>query len=496
MIEYLGRMDHQVKVRGFRIELGEIESALAVHPALRENVVIVRQDQPDDKQLIAYIVAAVDPPPATSELRQYLLQKLPDYMVPSAFVLLPALPRLPNGKIDRKTLPAVSTNTVTTATTDKIAPRDELEQRLTRIWERVLSIRPIGVTDNFFDLGGHSLLAVRLFLETRKILNRDLPLATLFQAPTIEQMAQLLRNSGWVAPSRSLVPVQEHGDKPPFFCVHGGGGNVLLFRGLSQHLGPAFPFYALQSQGVDGKREFLTRVEDMAASYLQEIREVQPEGPYYLGGFCMGGSIAYEMAQLLAHDGQEVALLALFDTYNHNGKSPDRSLSSSFSYARQKSRFHLANLRALSGSERVAYLKTKFIDTRRRAIGRAKVAGTNLLNLIRLRKLERRSFIEDINDQAAFAYRPRPYPGKITLFKHVQNYSFFADPQMGWAGLLVEGLNVIEVPASPGGMFVEPYVQVLAARLKASLQAAQSGYPACEWEDPGQIDTRERHLAK
>jgi thioesterase domain-containing protein/acyl carrier protein len=387
--------------------------------------------------------------------------------------------------------PTAPSRTMSTATTASIAPRDEIEQRLIRIWERVLRVRPIGISDNFFDLGGHSLLAVRLFVEIKKTFKRDLPLATLFQGPTVEQLAGLLRNSGWVASSRSLVTIQPHGTKPPFFCVHGGGGNVLLFRGLSQHLGSDWPFYALQSQGLDGTRECLTRVEDMASSYLQEIRELQPEGPYFLGGFCMGGSIAYEIAQLLAHEGQKVALLALFDTYNHNGKSPDRSLSSSFSYARQKTRFHLANLRALPGPKRVSYIKTKFSEARRRAIGRAKVARTNLLNLICLRKLERLAFIEDINDQAGFAYRPRQYPGKITLFKHLQNFSFLADPQMGWAGFSEE-LNLIEVPACPGGMFVEPYVQILAARLKSALEADQRGAVTSELEEAQALEPSTR----
>jgi thioesterase domain-containing protein len=206
------------------------------------------------------------------------------------------------------------------------------------------------------------------------------------------------------------------------------------------------------------------------------------------------------MSQLLIREGQEVAVLALFDTYNHNGKSPDRSLRRYLSYARQKGRFHFANLRALSGLEQAFYLKIKTSEAYRRTIGRAHVAWINLLNLIRLRRLERLSFIEDINDQAAFAYRPRPYPGKVFLFKHERNFSFLADPgTFGWKGLPTEGLEVFDVPASPGGMFMEPYLQVLASRLKACLEEAHSEPPRFDWEDrsaPGGSDGTARSFAK
>src|SRR5881394_1358060 len=221
-----------------------------------------------------------------------------------------------------------------------LAPSDVLEQQLVQIWEKVLRIRPVGLRDNFFDLGGHSLIAVRLFSELRKQTGRNFPLATLFQAPTVEQLAEFLRKDGWSPHWSSLVPIQPGGGKPTFFCVHGGGGNVLLFRDLAHRLGSDYPFYGLQSQGLDGKGNYLRNVTEMASHYLDEIRELQPSGPYYLGGFCMGGSVAYEIAQKLLELNQEVRMLVMFDSYNHNGTPPQMSFRSRLRYLRQKAQFH------------------------------------------------------------------------------------------------------------------------------------------------------------
>jgi pimeloyl-ACP methyl ester carboxylesterase len=247
-------------------------------------------------------------------LRDFLKQKLPDYMIPSAFVLLETLPLTPNGKIDRHALPAPDQTRLEQEGTF-VAPRDELELQLTQIWEKVLGIKAIGIHDNFFDIGGHSLLAVRLFAQIEKTFGKSLPLATLFQAATVVDLAETIRQENWLAPWSSMVTIQEGGLKLPLFYMHAGGGNLLVYRYLALCMGQDQPVYELQPRGLDGKFTPHTRIEDMAAHYLALIRNHQPEGPYFLAGLSTGGLVALEIAQQLHTLGQEIALLALFDTY-------------------------------------------------------------------------------------------------------------------------------------------------------------------------------------
>jgi len=204
---------------------------------------------------------------------------------------------------------------VAVASEEPQGPRDDLERQLVAIWKATLGVAPIGTADNFFDLGGHSLVAVRLFARIEAAFGRKLPLATLFSAPNIGELAALLREQGGVASWSSLAALQPRGNRPPFFCVHAIGGNVLKFRALAAHLGPDQPLYGLQVRGFDGQQSPATSVEEMAANYLAEIRQVQPHGSYYLGGQCFGGMVALEMARQLQAVGEQVALLAMFDDY-------------------------------------------------------------------------------------------------------------------------------------------------------------------------------------
>jgi aminoglycoside N3'-acetyltransferase/acyl carrier protein len=226
-IEVLGRLDFQVKVRGFRIELGDIESALEQHPAVRQAVVTAREDIPGDKQLVAYIVANDQQTIAVNTLRSFLNKKLPSYMVPTFFETINALPLTPNGKIDRRALP--EPDRIRRETSEAlIAPRDALELQLTKTWEKVLGVQPIGVSDNFFELGGHSILAVRLITQIEKILGKALPLVTLFQAPTVEQLAGILREQGWSAPLSSLEAIEIGGA--------GSKGLMRMQRKIADHI--------------------------------------------------------------------------------------------------------------------------------------------------------------------------------------------------------------------------------------------------------------------
>ncbi len=310
-IEYLGRADDQVKIRGFRIELGEIEAALNEHPAVTSSVVIARQYD-GDKRLVAYVVAPADGTAAPAELREFLLARLPEYMVPSAFVPMERLPLNANGKIDRRALPEPQLDR-SGSEHAFVAPRDAVEQSVVRHWEAVLKVQPIGVRDNFFEIGGHSLLAVNLIARLEQEFGQRLPMATLFRRPTVEQLAQELRGQATATSHPLLVPVQPNGAKKPFFCVAGGGGSVMYYQPLALHMGTERPFLGLQAAGLDGDSEPLTTVEDLAALHLAAIKSVQPHGPYLLGGHCFGGSVAFEISQLLRREGEEVELLVLID---------------------------------------------------------------------------------------------------------------------------------------------------------------------------------------
>ncbi|MEP6703461.1 MAG: amino acid adenylation domain-containing protein, partial [Acidobacteriota bacterium] len=312
-IEFLGRVDHQVKIRGHRIELGEIETALAQHIGVRECVVIVRDGNDRAKELIAYVVPRPDTTHSIEELRSYLRAKLPEYMVPPSFVRLEALPLTANGKVDRRALPApeLSRSDLREAF---VEPRDTLEEQLVIACEKVLARKPVGIRDNFFAIGGDSLLAVRFFAQIENRFGKKLPLATLFKSPTIEQLGEVLRGTESKHTWSSLVPVQPEGSLTPLFCIHAGGANVLIYRPLARHLGIGQPVYALQARGLDGLMEPLTRVEDMASHYIKEMRSLQPDGPYYLLGASFGGLVAFEMAHQLNAQGQQVALLAMLNT--------------------------------------------------------------------------------------------------------------------------------------------------------------------------------------
>jgi amino acid adenylation domain-containing protein len=310
-IEFLGRLDSQVKIRGFRVELGEIEMNLRRQPEIREAVVMLREGQAEDKRLTAYLV------PKTSEildapvLRARLAEKLPEYMVPNFLVWLDQMPLTPNGKVDRKALPAPET--VDAAVKPGTPPINLLEWEFMRIWQRIFGRDGIGRQDNFFALGGHSLMAARLASETEKFLGAKLPIAALFQAPTIELLARRFLDEKWAPPWSSLVPLQPNGTKPPLFFVHGVAGDVFGFVELAGMLGPDQPSYGIQAVGLDGKSTRHVTVEEMAAHYVKEMISFQPDGPFSLAGYSLGGIIAYEIAQQLHRKGRRVALLAFLD---------------------------------------------------------------------------------------------------------------------------------------------------------------------------------------
>ena len=464
-IEYLGRIDTQVKVRGFRIELGEIEALLGHHGAVQEAVVVVREDQPDDPRLVAYVIPRQGQIPTNGELRSFLKQQLPDYMIPSAFLLLDALPLTPNGKVDRRALPAPEHVQLQSEET-RVVPRDPLELQLTEIWEAVLGCQSISVRDNFFELGGHSLLAVRLFAQIKTKLGKELPLATLFQAPTIEQLADILRQEEWVPRWASLVAIQPSGSKPPLFLVHAGEGNVLFYRDLARHLGPEQPVYGLQLQGLGGgsEQKFHDRVEDMAVHYVSELRTVQAEGPYLIGGRCFGSIVALEMAQQLRAQGQAVALLALIDPIVPPGlKSFQYRLRYCMKNLQHNPRALISHVLGLSQRWGMRKLKKGTGHLLRHLSRLYPAAIFEKLSVEMLRTLPQMSVGRKALSQARRNYIPRTYPERMTFFVDPERAALVPYP---WTELAAGGLEWVQVPGHQDAMFQEPQVQILAEQLR------------------------------
>lgn len=337
--------------------------------------------------------------------------------------------------------------------------------QLRRIWQQLLSVESVAPDQNYFDLGGDSILAVQLFAQIEQVFKVKLPVATLFEAPTIEELARILRReapaSGW----SPLVNIQPLGSRPPFFCMHGAGGNVLVYRDLARHLGNDQPFFGLQCQGLDGTRPPLTRVEDMAALYVKEIRHARPHGPYLLGGYCGGGTIALEVAQQLHAAGEKVALLALFDTMNWSKIPPMSVWSKSYQYS-ERLVFHAANFLTLDGTGKTQFLQEKLKGVRQRLpVWR----GMLLARLRRgaLGKSESRLLGEiwRTNDRACTNYVPKPYPGVIADFRPIKQYRMFNKPEAKWDEVAQRGQEVVTLPVYPAGMLVEPFVKHLAAAL-------------------------------
>ncbi|MFD7257554.1 amino acid adenylation domain-containing protein [Streptomyces sp. NPDC059874] len=311
VLQYLGRTDDQVKIRGFRVELGEIEASLTGHDSVASAAVLAREDRPGDKTLVAYVVAESGAAPIADELREHVAGLLPAHMVPAAFVVLDTLPVTANGKLDRKALPVPDLGA---AVTDR-APRTPREEQLCALFAEVLALPRVGIDDNFFHLGGHSLLIMRLAGRIRDTLGAELTIRTMFEAPTVAQLAERLGTDTLDDALDVLLPLRPHGSLPPLFCVHPGLGIGWSYSGLVPALEEDRPVYALQARGLTGEAELPATLAEMAQDYAARIRAVQPAGPYHLLGWSFGGVVAHQIATRLQQEGEEVALLSLLDAY-------------------------------------------------------------------------------------------------------------------------------------------------------------------------------------
>lgn len=501
-IQIIGRADDQVKIRGMRVELGEIETKIKQFDQVREAAVVVREDAPGNKTLVAYI-SSEDGTALEDRLRAFLSEVLPDHMLPAFFVFVESLPKTTSGKIDRRALCNIK-EFEPVRSSEKVSPRNEAEQKLTDIWESLLGLNMTSVKDDFFELGGNSLLAVKLFYEIEQVFGKKLPLATLFRASSIEKLADIIHKGDFAARESSIVPIQPNGKKPPFFCVHAAGGNVLFYRDLANRLGNDQPFYGIQARRIGGAQVAHSNVEEMAAFYINEMRTIQPKGPYYLGGASFGGLVAFEMAHQLKAQGEDVAFTALFDTYAPG--YPKYLPGSSLLRSRVLSMIgileqHYDNLRILKPGARWKYVvhrlgkvkhtlwraKRKYKDIARiegtlTAVrkGRDQVFGRSRIEPYAAPGMipgEYRKTEGNIR-RALTSYDPRFYAGHVTLFRaSKQEKGISPDPTLGW-GPLIRELEVREIKGHHGSIVAEPHVQFLAESLRGVLTTAQLGVNA------------------
>lgn len=466
-IQFLGRIDHQVKVGGFRIELGEIESVLHQHPAIKETAVIARAVEGGDNQLIGYIVPHPDQNVGAADLRQFLKAKLPIYMVPARFVRLDALPLNPNGKVDRKALPEGEAMAEEIVVEFK-PPQTPLQMQLQLVFERFLKKRPIGIDASFFELGGDSLQALNLIIELERVTGRTLPLGILYEAPTIEALSKSMERHAETKWS-SLVPLQPLGKRTPLFFVHTTPGDVLGYGSLVYHLGTEQPCYGFQSLGFNDPKQAHQHLEEMAGYYVRLLREFQPTGPYYLSGWCYGGIIAVEMAHQLRAAGQEVAFLGLVET---PAPRPEKDVA----------RFYLRRIDCLLKMNPIhwfRYLRSKIKyysgvkeanEQRFRRVEKTdpKRGSVEEMN----RHLERLELVYGVNDRALKFYRSKRYRGKVTLFNAAQqDPALIRDPMYGWRGL-ADQVETYVIAGDHDTILAEPQVRYLAHKMTECIARA------------------------
>jgi amino acid adenylation domain-containing protein len=470
-LQFFGRLDDQIKLRGFRIEPAEIEAVLARHPDIVQTTIAVRELGPGEKRLVAYFIprGKADMP----ALRSYLRQQLPEYMVPSALIPLTAMPLTANGKVDRARLPDPAT---LCKVADK-SPANYTEAQLVSIWQRLLRIPGLGVHDDFFDLGADSLLAMRLLAEIDKYFGQTLSTATLCECGTIAELSEFLvqnrRRSRWT----SLVAIQPLGTRPPFYCVHPIGGQVIGFRLLAKSLSDDQPFYGLQVRELTGSCEPLLRIEDMASHYLSEILQHQPSGPYYLGGYSLGGIIAWEMARQLYDQRRELAFLAVLDDGPAMLNPPKMCVLRNIGRLLADLPRWFRHARRQRSPEKLMAAACRKVKARLRRLSPATATAGAVLeefvDLMRYSESERQRLLDHFRALRNYVFRP--WPGRVSLFR-ARIQPFFLRPRphdLGWGNLAGQGVAIRDVPGDHLTMMNSPNIQLLGAQLADALANAQ-----------------------
>ena len=469
-LEYLGRKDSQLKVRGQWINIAEVEAALTHMPGVRD-AAVVSVDTTRQTKKIAAFVSWIERPLPEQELRRALRQQLPSFSMPNHFFSLRQLPLLPNGKVDRLVLSQRALQGLRAKTKARSDPSDLLTLQLLRIWQNVLESDSIGLADDFFIFGGDSLAAATMLAAVEKRFGISLPVSSLLEAPTVEKLADLIRRGGRLESDSALIPLQLRGTQLPLYCVPGAGSEPLEFRQLAAHLGDDQPLFAFQPQGLDGRGPFHDSVEDTAAYYLASLRRHQSRGPYRLCGHSFGGVVAFEMAQRLVKDGDEVEFLGLLDSYAGEYPKLRNNLS-----LRKKLLFKIHNLVGSQSSVTIRSL----IDGVKTRIRYRLIKLYLRLNFrsVTIRGYHWRFLYHEACMAARRRHVLRPLPLKIHLFRvqHQPLAEFFEpNPLLGWDGMASNGIDVHELPGNHDMQLREPNVAILAQKLRACLEKCAEG---------------------
>ena len=483
LIQFLGRVDDQLKISGYRIEPGEIESALLEHPDVTAALVMALEDTPGDKRLVAYLVANQEHIPNFDELRIHLRERVPEYMVPSVFVYIDEMPLTLHGKIDKAALPAPQQSISRVGGREYVAPRSGLQQQLVDIWEELFKFHPIGVTDNFFELGGHSLQMIMLIARVEERLGKRVTMAELFNDPTIDHLSELIGHGKENLLQSLLVPLQTEGTKLKLFGPHASAGHVWCYKELVQHLGEDQPFLGVQARQPESSLVYHTQIEEMASDYIEAIRSVQPHGPYMLAGWSMGGVIAFEMAQQFQAQGEEIAMLTLMDASASDGKVEEFGWGELLSIFAVDLGLNLKNQTAT-----VEEIQTLPPMAQLRQVWKeAKLAGVvpSDMTLVEFRRM---FDTFKINANTVSSYKAQEFRGRITLFvpeEDIDQQIFSHNkrrlkwkaanaelygPMKGWDKVATEGVDLVVVPGDHFTMMREPHVEVLAEQLRTRIQ--------------------------
>lgn len=479
-LEFLGRLDQQIKIRGFRVEPNEIEADILRFPGIRQALAIVRGDM-GNEMLVAYITSRGAEKIPVDALRAHLRSHLPAYMIPSFFVQMSAFPLNQSGKVDRKALPAPAEADAGDFPGDP--PIDPVEQAIAEIWSDVLKTRCPNRIDSFFDLGGHSLLATQLVSKMRKRFSIEMPLRAVFSRPTIPGLADFVRQAqrkGHWPTWEILVPLQPRGSKPPLYLVHPFAGLVTCFAPLARSLGSDQPVIGIQAPyylaDLDVDFEFES-LEERASGYIDAIQKQQPEGPYYIAGWSYGGQVAFAMAQALTRAGQEVAFLGMIDAYAFKYLKPTSA---------DESVVLLEAIRELDGAagpcldEISAQIRTLPDEVRlRTAVDRLCAEGRlpRGLSFDDVKKLVRRS---RQRNACVERYKPDKYSGRIDLFRAQELAPELTAPSVlnvdsshGWAELTDQTVEIHAVPGDHHTLVLEPHALQLAAAMTEALRRSQ-----------------------
>lgn len=471
-LEFFGRVDRQIKVRGYRVDPAEIEIILNEHPAVNSSIVILYKKNPNNKLLIAYVLTKLNEIEIIEQLNKKLKAALPSYMIPANIIALPAFPKTPNGKIDHKALPVPEYKLLKQVKRWSDNARTNIEFRLIQLWQELLGCDSIGVKDNFFKLGGHSLLGIRLLAKIKSMFGKDISFLILLENPTIADLAMKINQEAVLSECKvwsPLVAIQPKGDYPPLFCVHPAGGTVFCYLDLATQLEKKLqPLYGLQAQGLEEQQALLKTTEEMAASYLQAMRNIQTQGPYFLLGWSAGGMIAYEIAQQLYRAGEKVAFLGILDTYAYSAKNSrinalvlddDIELLARL-YIKEDPYAELPMdlikiLKKLKPWQQLSYI-----------VKQAKILGKLPCDISdKQAKRLVRAFKNDC--MLVQKYKPIPYLGKITVFRPTEALIMEKGKSndLDWGFLTKQELEIYETPGNHFNMLFYPNVKVLAAKI-------------------------------